>query len=645
MPFFIFLMSASVHYVTVTLPGGEKRSVPAGSSPREILPHAAQAVAAKVNGTVVDLSRPVTVDCQIEAIVPSSAEGLDVLRHSSAHLMAQAVKRLFPEVQITIGPVIENGFYYDFKHDRAFTPEDLERIEAEMKKIVAEDLTVTREEVPRDDAVRLFRDMGEHYKAEIIASIPADETISLYRQGEFVDLCRGPHVPSTGRISAFKLTGVAGAYWRGDERNEMLQRIYGTAFASEKELRQHLALLEEAKRRDHRRLGKELDLFSFHPLAPGSPFFHPKGAFIYNELIAYIRRLYQRYGYQEVVTPQIFDVELWHRSGHMENYKENIFFTEIEGRDFGVKPMNCPGHSLLYSAKKHSYRDLPLRYADFARLHRFERSGVLSGLTRVRSFAQDDAHIFCAPEQIESEVSGVLRMVSEVYHAFAFEEVRFDLSTRPPKRLGDDVTWDRAEAALAAALTKNEIPYRINAGDGAFYGPKIDIIVFDALHRAWQVATIQLDFMLPERFDLTYVTAEGTEARPVMIHRAVLGSIERFLGVLIEHCGGNFPLWLAPVQVKILTVTDSQDAYARQVHEQFLRAGLRSELDLRNEKLGYKIREAEVQKVPYMIVIGDKEVSTATVSPRGRKGEKISPLLVEAFIARLDAERVPGGAP
>jgi threonyl-tRNA synthetase len=645
MPFFIFLMSASVQHVTVTLPGGEKRSVPAGSSPREILPHAAQAVAAKVNGKVVDLSRPVTVDCQIEAIVPSSAEGLDVLRHSSAHLMAQAVKRLFPEVQITIGPVIENGFYYDFKHDRAFTPEDLERIEAEMKKIVAEDLTVTREEVPRDDAVRLFRDMGEHYKAEIIASIPADETISLYRQGEFVDLCRGPHVPSTGRISAFKLTGVAGAYWRGDERNEMLQRIYGTAFASEKELRQHLALLEEAKRRDHRRLGKELDLFSFHPLAPGSPFFHPKGAFIYNELIAYIRRLYQRYGYQEVVTPQIFDVELWHRSGHMENYKENIFFTEIEGRDFGVKPMNCPGHSLLYSAKKHSYRDLPLRYADFARLHRFERSGVLSGLTRVRSFAQDDAHIFCAPEQIESEVSGVLRMVSEVYHAFAFEEVRFDLSTRPPKRLGDDVTWDRAEAALAAALTKNEIPYHINAGDGAFYGPKIDIIVFDALHRAWQVATIQLDFMLPERFDLTYVTAEGSEARPVMIHRAVLGSIERFLGVLIEHCGGNFPLWLAPVQVKILTVTDSQDAYARQVHEQFLRAGLRSELDLRNEKLGYKIREAEVQKVPYMIVIGDKEVSTATVSPRGRKGEKISPLSVEAFIARLDAERVPGGAP
>lgn len=631
--------------ITVSLPGGEQRFVPEGTTPRAVLPQANKAIAARVNGKVVDLHRPLTEDCQVDPISPDSPEGLDVLRHSTAHLMAQAVKRLFPHVQITIGPVIENGFYYDFKHDRAFTPEDLERIEVEMKKIVSENFPVSREEMPRDDAVQLFRDMGEYYKAEIIASIPANEPISLYRQGEFIDLCRGPHVPSTGRLPAFKLTSVAGAYWRGDERNEMLQRIYGTAFASEKELRQHLAMLEEAKKRDHRRLGKELDLFSFHPLAPGSPFFHPKGAFIYNELITYIRKLYQRYGYQEVVTPQIFDVDLWHRSGHMDNYKENIFFTEIEERDFGVKPMNCPGHTLLYASKKHSYRDLPLRYADFARLHRYERSGVLSGLTRVRSFAQDDAHIFCTPDQIKAEVSGVLRMVNEVYRTFQFEEVRFDLSTRPPKRLGDDATWDKAEAALADALTENGIAYRINAGDGAFYGPKIDIIVFDALRRAWQVATIQLDFLLPERFDLTYVTPEGTEARPVMIHRAVLGSIERFMGVLIEHCGGNFPLWLAPVQVKILTVTDAQEAYAQQVHEQFLRAGIRSELDLRNEKLGYKIREAEVQKVPYMVVIGDKEVSTATVAPRGRKGEKIAPLSVEAFIARLDAERVPGGAP
>lgn len=642
---FYFPMGESAPYIIVTLPGGEQRTVPAGTLPHDLLPNANHAIAVKANGRIIDLFRPLTTDCVIEPVPPSSPEGLDVLRHSTAHLMAQAVKRIFPNVQITIGPVIENGFYYDFKHERAFTPEDLERIEAEMKTIVSENFPVSREEIPRDDAVQMFRDLDEHYKAEIIASIPSNEPISLYRQGEFVDLCRGPHVPSTGRIAAFKLTGVAGAYWRGDERNEMLQRIYGTAFASEKELRQHLAMLEEAKKRDHRRLGKELDLFTFHPLAPGSPFFHPKGAFIYNALIAYIRGLYQQYGYQEIITPQIFDVDLWHRSGHMANYKENIFFTEIEGRDFGVKPMNCPGHTLLYSTKKHSYRDLPLRYADFARLHRFERSGVLSGLTRVRSFAQDDAHIFCTPEQVKAEVSNVLRMVNEVYRAFHFEEVRFDLSTRPPKRLGNDETWDKAEAALADAMTENTITYRLNAGDGAFYGPKIDIIVFDALHRAWQLATIQLDFQLPEQFDLTYVSAEGTEVRPVMIHRAVLGSIERFMGVLIEHCGGNFPLWLAPTQAKLLTVTDTQNEYARHVHEQLQEAGIRSELDLRNEKLGYKIREAELQKVPYMIVIGDKEVSTSTVAPRGRKGEKIAPLSIEAFIARLATERVPGGAP
>jgi threonyl-tRNA synthetase len=639
-------MSESIKHITITLPGGEQRIVPVGTAARELIPPAQkQAIAVRVDGKVADLSRPLTADCTLEPILPASVEGLDVLRHSSAHLMAQAVKRLFPQVQITIGPVIESGFYYDFKHERAFTPEDLERIEAEMRKIVNENLTVIREEIPRDDAVRMFHDMGEHYKAEIIAGIPPTEGITLYRQGEFVDLCRGPHVPATGRIPAFKLTSVAGAYWRGDERNEMLQRIYGTAFATEKELKQHLALLEEAKRRDHRRLGKELDLFLFDPIAPASPFFLPKGAFIYNELVAYIRNLYKRYGYQEVVTPQIFDVDLWHRSGHYENYKENIFFTEIEGREFGVKPMNCPGHTYIYAARKRSYRDLPLRVADFSRLHRFERSGVISGLTRVRSFAQDDAHIFCAPEQIESEVTGVLRMVNEVYRAFGFEEMRFDLSTRPPKRLGDDATWDRAESALAAALAANGIQYRINAGDGAFYGPKIDFIVFDALRRPWQLATVQLDFQMPERFALRYTNSQGHEVCPVMIHRAVLGSLERFLGVLIEHCGGDFPLWLAPVQARILTVTDSQDAYARQVCEQMQQAGVRAEVDLRNEKLGYKIREAEVQKIPYMVVIGDKEVSTATVAPRGRKGEKIPPLTVPEFIARVAAESVPGGAP
>lgn len=624
----------------------EPDSAPLAASaaqPASLPPKFTRAVAARVDGTVVDLSSPLVTE-RAEPVPATSPEGLEVVRHSTAHLMAQAVKRLFPSVQITIGPVIENGFYYDFAYERSFTPEDLERIEAEMAAIVEENQSVVREEVPRNDAVRLFREMGEAYKAEIIEGIPEDETLSLYRQGEFVDLCRGPHVPSTGRIPAFKLTGVAGAYWRGDENNEMLQRVYGTAFATAKELRRHLALVEEAKRRDHRRLGKELDLFSFNPVAPGSPFFHPKGTVVYNLLIAYIRDLYQRYGYQEVITPQIFDVDVWQRSGHYQNYKEHIYFTEVEGRDFGVKPMNCPGHTYVYAARKHSYRDLPLRYADFARLHRFERSGVLAGLTRVRSFAQDDAHIFCTPEQVEGEVGAVLRMINEVYRTFGFEEVRFYLATRPDKRLGDDDTWDRAEAALAGALQANEIRYEVNAGDGAFYGPKIDFIVLDALRREWQLATIQLDFMLPERFDLRYVTAEGTEARPVMIHRAVLGSIERFMGVLIEHCGGDFPLWLAPVQVKLVTVTDAQDAYAREVEERLRHAGLRCELDLRNEKLGYKIREAELHKIPYTLVIGDKEVRSGTVAPRGRHREKIEPLSVEAFLARVQHERLPGGA-
>lgn len=639
-------MSSGSPEITVILKGGEQRAVASGTAVRELLPpNRKDVIAAKVNGKVVDLSRQLNTNSEVEFVSLASNDGLEVLRHSCAHLMAQAVKRLFPSVQITIGPVIENGFYYDFKHERAFTPEDLEKIEAEMKKIVAENFPISREEIPRDEAVGLFRSMGEDFKAEIIAGIPGDEPISLYRQGEFVDLCRGPHLPATGNIPAFKLTSVAGAYWRGDEKNDMLQRIYGTAFASEKDLRQHLALIEEAKRRDHRKLGKELELFIFDPIAPASPFFLPKGAFIYNELIAYIRNLYKRYGYQEVLTPQIFDVDLWHRSGHYENYKENIFFTEIEGREFGVKPMNCPGHTYVYAAKKRSYRDLPLRIADFARLHRFERSGVVSGLTRVRSFSQDDAHIFCTPEQIEAEVNGVLRMISEVYRTFGFGEMRFYLSTRPVKRLGDDTTWDRAEAALAAALKANHIDYQVNTGDGAFYGPKIDCLVQDALRRQWQLATIQLDFMLPERFGLEYTSAQGQDVRPVMIHRAVLGSLERFLGVLIEHCAGDFPLWLAPVQARLLTVTDAQEEYARNVCEQLQQAGIRAELDLRNEKLGYKIREAEVQKVPYMVVIGDKEVNTATVAPRGRKGEKIPALTVAEFIARVAAESVPGGAP
>jgi threonyl-tRNA synthetase len=594
---------------------------------------------------VLDLFRPLTEDCELEPIASSSAEGLDVLRHSTAHLMAQAVKRLFPDVQITIGPVIENGFYYDFKHDGAFTPEDLERIEAEMKKIVSENFTVRREEIPRDDAVQMFRGMGEYYKAEIIASIPSNEAISLYRQGEFVDLCRGPHVPSTGHIPAFKLTSVAGAYWRGDARNEQLQRIYGTAWASQKELDAYLKRIEEAKLRDHRRLGPALDLFSLHPIAPGSPFFHPKGVIVYNLLIQYIRDLYQRYGYAEVITPLIYKTDLWKTSGHYEAFHDDMFLISVEDGEYGFKPMNCPGHCYLFASRKHSYRDLPIRYADFSRLHRFEQSGVLSGLTRVRSFAQDDAHIYCTPEQLDHELERFVAMTKEVYSIFGFDRIDVTLQTRPEKFLGRIEIWDAAEAAIGRALESAGFTVTVLPGEGAFYGPKIGFDFRDVLERSWTLATVQIDCAMPERFGLEYVTPEGHNATPVMLHRAVLGSIERFIAILLEHCGGNLPFWLAPVQVKILTVTDAQNEYAEKVHEQLLQMGIRRELGLRNEKLGYNIREAELQKMPYMVVIGDKEVSTATVAPRGRKGEKIAPLSVEAFIARLAAERVPGGAP
>jgi len=551
--------------------------------------------------------------------------------------MAQAVQSLFPGTQVTIGPTIDDGFYYDFKRERPFSPEELEQIEKRMQELAKANLKIVREEVPRAEAIEMFRKMGEDYKVEIIEGIKED-TVSIYRQGDWVDLCRGPHVPSTGAIKAFKLTGVAGAYWRGSEQNEMLQRIYGTSWHSKEALKEHLHLLEEAKKRDHRRLGKELDLFSFHPIAPASPFFHPKGALVYNELIAYMRRLYVRYGYDEVITPQIFDVDLWHRSGHYDHYADNMYFTEVEERKFAVKPMNCPGHTYVYAAKKHSYRDLPLRIADFGRLHRFERSGVTSGLTRVRSFSQDDAHIFCAPEQIEGEISSLIKMLREVYKTFQFTDLQVKLSTRPKDFIGEPSVWEKAEAALGQALTKERITFEVNPGDGAFYGPKIDFVVLDALKRGWQLATIQLDFNMPQRFDLVYTTSAGTEERPVMIHRALLGSIERFMGILIEHCAGAFPLWLAPVQLKVLTVTDDQKEYAKNVFERLRSAGWRVELDGRNEKLGYKIREAQLAKVPYAVVIGDKEVAGQTVAPRRRGGENLAPLGLEQFIDQLRAE-------
>ena len=594
-------------------------------------------IAAKIDGNPVDLNRTLEKDCAVDWIVPDSPEGLDVLRHSTAHLMAQAVQSLFPGTQVTIGPTIDDGFYYDFKRSEPFSPEELAQIEQRMQELAKANLKVTREELPRAEAIELFRKMGEDYKVEIIEGV-TDETVSLYRQGDWVDFCRGPHVPSTGAIKAFKLTGVAGAYWRGNEQNEMLQRIYGTSWHSKDALNEHLRLLEEAKKRDHRRLGKELDLFSFHPIAPASPFFHPKGATVYNELIAYMRRLYVRYGYDEVITPQILDVELWRRSGHYDHYRDSMYFTEVDERQFGVKPMNCPGHTFVYAAKKRSYRDLPLRIADFGRLHRYERSGVTAGLTRVRSFAQDDAHIFCAPEQIEGEISSLIKMLREVYRTFQFTDMQVKLSTRPKDFIGDVAIWDKAEAALGQALSKEGIDYQVNPGDGAFYGPKIDFLVLDALKRGWQLATMQLDFNMPERFDLAYTASSGSEARPVMIHRAILGSIERFMGILIEHCAGAFPLWLAPVQLKILTVTDDHKEYATSVFEQLRDAGWRVELDGRNEKLGYKIREAQLAKIPYSVVIGDKEVAGQLVAPRRRGGENLAPLALGQFIEQLRTE-------
>lgn len=600
-------------------------------------------IAAKIDGLPVDLDRSLSMDCTLDWIPLNSPEGLSILRHSTAHLMAQAVQSLFPGTQVTIGPIIEDGFYYDFKRDKSFTPEEIGKIEAQMQKLAGLDLKVTREEMPKEEAIKLFHQMGEEYKVAILTDI-SDETVSLYRQGNWVDLCRGPHVPSTGIIQAFKLTGVAGAYWRGDEKNEMLQRIYGTSFPSQELLGEHLHLLEEAKKRDHRRLGRELDLFSFHPIAPASPFLHPKGTIIYNELISHMRQLYLRFGYQEVITPQIFDINLWRQSGHYDHFKENMFFTHIEEREFGVKPMNCPGHTFIYSAKKRSYRDLPLRLADFGRLHRYEKSGVTAGLTRVRTFSQDDAHIFCAPEQIEAEMTDLLKMFREVYETFQFNKMQVKLSTRPEHFIGSPETWERAENSLAQSLKKSGIDYQVNEGDGAFYGPKIDFVVTDAMRRGWQLGTIQLDFSMPERFDLTYVTAAGSEARPVMIHRAILGSIERFMGILIEHTAGAFPLWLAPVQLKIMTVTDRQKVYAQKVYEDLKTAGWRTELDDRNEKLGYKIREAQVAKVPYALIIGDREMRDQTVSPRRRGGENLRSMSVKDFadILKLEIARKSG---
>ncbi|WP_257305992.1 threonine--tRNA ligase [Geothrix campi] len=596
------------------------------------------ALAVKVDGHLADLKAPLANGAKVEIVTSKTPESLELIRHSTAHLLAHAVKRLYPYARVGIGPTIEDGFYYDFWVEKPFTPEDLPVIEAEMRKIVAEGVEVEREDLTRDAAVARFQAMGEPLKVEVVSGIPAGDTISGYKQGDFYDLCRGPHVPNTSKLKAFKLLSIAGAYWKGDEKNQMLSRIYGTAFHTQKELDEHLKRLEEAKARDHRKLGKELGLFSFHPEAPASPFFHPKGTQVYNELVTYIRELYFKYGYDEVITPQILDVALWKTSGHYENYAENMYFTTAEEREYAVKPMNCPGHCLMFGAQKHSYRDLPIRYADFGRLHRYERSGVTHGLTRVRTFCQDDAHIYCTPDQIKTEMAAFLALLKEVYDTFGFEGMRVALSTRPEKRLGSDEIWDAAEGALGEALDEAGMPYTLNPGEGAFYGPKIEFQILDALKRPWQLGTLQVDYMLPERFDLNYTKADGTEGRPVMLHRAILGSLERFMGILVEHTGGAFPAWLAPTQVAILPITDRANAFATEVAARAKALGLRAELDQRNESLKAKIRDAQLAKVPYMLVIGDREAEAGTVSVRHRHRGDLGVQPLDGFLTALATE-------
>jgi threonyl-tRNA synthetase len=642
--------------VSVTL-NGETRTVPAGIRAREVLDGARgrDVVAARINGKIADLSRPIESDATVEPVLGDSPDGLEVIRHSTAHLMAMAVQQLYPGTQVTIGPVIEDGFYYDFAPETPFTVDDLPKIEAKMKELAKADLRIERVEVPRDEAVKTFAAMGEQYKVQIIEGIPAGETVSIYKQGEWMDLCRGPHVPSTRYLRSFKLLSVAGAYWRGDERNAMLSRIYGTAFASNEALAEHLRLLELARQRDHRKIGREMGLFFFDPISPGQPFYQPKGLIIFNELVDYIRRLYRRYGFDEVATPLIFKNQLWNTSGHWENFRENMFLTPDPDHEstvidtgpdgwrdgYGVKPMNCPGHTFVYRAEKRSYRDLPLRFAEFSRLHRAERSGTLHGLTRVRVMSQDDAHIFCTEDQIEAEVALNLAMVRDVYGALGFDQVEFKLATMPDQHLGTAEQWRMSEEKLASAMHRNQIQFEINPKEGAFYGPKIEFYVPDALKRKWQLATIQLDYNLPERFGLTYTSSAGAEERPVMIHRAILGSLERFIGVLLEHTGGVLPLWLAPEQARVLSLSEKVEGYAQEIAALLKREGWRASADLRNEKLGFKVREAELAKVPYMIVVGEREAAERTVSLRLLRGAKSQAMSIEKLIELLKKEPVP----
>jgi threonyl-tRNA synthetase len=634
-------MDVTSAVVRLTLPDGSVRSVEPGTTPLAVAaaigPRLARdAVGAELDGRRIDLRTPLAEGGTFRIYTVKSPEAGEFLRHSAEHVLADAVKRLWPEAEIDAGRKDHTEkFQYDFRFPRAFTAEDLAAIEAKMREIVAEGSEFERIEVSRDQAEKVFRDLGETLKLERLAEIPPDETITLYRHGRFTDLCRGPHARSAGQIGAVKLLESSGVFWKGDEANERLQRIYGTAFATPAELDRYLEQLEQARARDHRRIGQEQDLFSFSPHAPASPFFHPKGTVVYNGLIDYVRDLYRRYGYGETVTPQILDMELWLASGHYDHYREAMFFTTVDDKQFAVKPMNCPGHCLMFATRLRSYRDLPIRFADFGRLHRYEKSGVTSGMFRVRSFSQDDAHIFLTEEQIESEVLAVLAMLQEIYRTFGFDRYEVELSTRPSKSIGTAETWERAEAALRSALAHSGTEYRVNPGDGAFYGPKIDFHVGDALARTWQLGTIQLDYQMPERFGLTYIGVDGAEHRPVMIHRALMGSLERFMAIVIEHTAGAFPVWLTPVQAVVLPVSEKFTAYAVGVRAELAAGGLRVELDARNEKLGYRIREAQVQKIPYMLVVGAREQENSTVAVRRRAGEELGELTTAAFSAHV----------
>lgn len=594
------------------------------------------ALAGRANGKLVDLSHRLDTDADLVIITDRDPDGLEIIRHSTAHLLAMAAKQLFPDAQVTIGPTVENGFYYDFAFDRAFTPEDLERIEARMEELAQADYPVSRDVWPRDQAVAFFKGLGEDYKAEIIGDLPATEVISVYRQGDFTDLCRGPHVPSTGRLKAFKLMKVAGAYWRGDSRNAMLQRIYGTAWLEKKDLKAYLHQLEEAEKRDHRRLGKKLNLFHFGDEAPGMVFWHEKGYILYRQVEGYMRDKLAQYGYQEVMTPQVLDRSLWERSGHWEKFSDGMFTTRLDERDYAIKPMNCPGHIQIFNQGLKSHHDLPLRIAEFGTVHRNEPSGTLHGLMRARRFVQDDAHLFCTEEQIESEVGTLIDLTFEVYRDFGFSDIHLAFSTRPAKRVGEDALWDQAEAALETCLRNKGLTYRVQPGEGAFYGPKIEFTLKDSIGRSWQCGTIQLDFSMPGRLGAHYIAEDNSKKVPVMIHRAILGSLERFIGILIEHYAGALPLWLAPVHAVLLNITDRQIEYVIRVQKQLLAQGLRVETDLRNEKIGFKIRAHTLDRVPYLLVAGDREVEQGTLAVRTCGGQDLGSLTPDALVERLD---------